>query len=205
MRRIASLLLLTLLGLASRAVAQTFVNHGVFVSNGLDQRFEALNAVLRFREHSRDTNTVIAQCRLFEVARDSSQWNALDQQFRDRLVLPATKDTSRLKSCGVSEFAVQGTSVLWLDHLVEITRSGEMALSNQKQFEITFELLLGSGYREYHRYLVGPSGTDIVDSGLGTPTYKYKWAGWRVFEYKFLGADFDWGTGLGASSGFRRN
>ena len=72
------------------------------VSDGLDQRFEALNAVFRFRDDLRDSSTVIAKCRLFDVERDSSQARALDARFRSLLVLPVTKDSARLKNCGVS-------------------------------------------------------------------------------------------------------
>ena len=172
------------------------------VSDGRDLRFEALNAVLRFRDDLRDTNTVIARCRLFNVATDSSQANALDTRFRRLLVLPATADSARVQRCAVAEFAVPNTRVLWLSGLVEITRLGEMRPVDQKQFEITFQLLLGPDYREYHRYLVGPSGVNVLDP-RATP-YHYNFSGWRVLEYKFLGADYDWGTSIGASSGFRR-
>jgi hypothetical protein len=172
------------------------------VSDGLDQRFEALNAVFHFRDDLRDSGTVIAKCRLFDVEKDSSQAKALDVRFRGLLVLPGTKDSARLKSCGVSEFAVSGTRVLWLDGIVEITRVGELRPADQKQFEITFQLLLGPGYREWQRYLVGATGVVVLDP-KATP-YHYKFAGWRVLEYKFLGGDFDWGTDIGASAGFRR-
>jgi len=173
------------------------------VSDGLNQRFEALNAVFRFRDDLRDSSTVIAKCRLFNVEKDSSQARALDARFRSLFVLPATTDSGRLKSCGVSEFAVSGTRVLWLDGLVEITRVGEMRPADQKQFEITFQLLLGPGYREWQRYLVGATGVVVLDP-KATP-YHYKFAGWRVLEYKFLGGDFDWGTNIGGSAGFRRH
>src|SRR4051812_14041735 len=88
------------------------------VSDGRDPRFEALNAVLRFRDDLRDTSTVIAQCRLFNVGRDSSQANAIDARFRKLFVLPATTDSARLTRCEVSEFAVPNTRVLWLEGLV---------------------------------------------------------------------------------------
>jgi len=172
------------------------------VSDGLDQRFEALNAVFRFRNDLRDSGTVIAKCRLFDVERDSSRSKALDTRFLSRLVLPATKDSARLKNCGESEFAESGTRVLWLDGIVEITRAGELRPADQKQFEITFQLLLGPGYREWQRYLVGPTGVVVLDPKAAH--YHYKFAGWRVLEYKFLGGDFDWGTDIGASAGFRR-
>ena len=173
------------------------------VSDGLDQRFEALNAVFRFRDDLRDSSTVIAKCRLFDVEKDSSQARALDARFRSLLVLPETKDSVRLRSCGVSEFAVSGTRVLWLDGLVEITRVGELRPADEKQFEITFQLLLGPGYREWQRYLVG--ATDVVVLDPKATPYHYKFRGWRVLEYKFLGGDFDWGTDIGASAGLRRH
>lgn len=172
------------------------------VSNGLDQRLEALNTIFRFRHDLRDNSTVIAKCRLFDVARDSSQERTLDTHFRSLLVLPKTTDLTRLRSCGVSEFAVEGTRVLWLDGVVEITRLGELRPSDQKQFEITFQLLLGPGYREWERYLVGATGVTEVDPKA--QPLQYKFTGWRVLEYKFLGGDFDWGTDIGASAGFRR-
>ena len=103
----------------------------------------------------------------------------------------------------MSEFAVSGTRVLWLDGLVEITRVGELRPADEKQFEITFQLLLGPGYREWQRYLVG--ATDVVVLDPKATPYHYKFRGWRVLEYKFLGGDFDWGTDIGASAGLRRH
>jgi hypothetical protein len=172
------------------------------VSNGLDQRLEALNTIFRFRHDLWDTSTVIARCRLFDVAKDSSEVRTLDPHFRSLLVLPKTTDSTRLTGCGAYEFAVEGTRVLWLESVVEITRVGELRPVDQKQFEITFQLLLGPGYREWERYLVGATEVTQVDPKATHPQYKF--AGWRVLEYKFLGGDFDWGTNIGASSGFRR-
>jgi hypothetical protein len=173
------------------------------VSDGLDPRFEALNAVFRFRDDLRDSGTVIAKCRLLDVEKDSSKAKALDARFRSLFVLPGTKDSARLRNCGVSEFAVSGTRVLWLDGIIEITRVGELRPADQKQFEITFQLLLGPGYREIQQYLVGPTGIEVLDPKANP--YHYKFRGWRVLEYKFLGGDFDWGTDIGASAGFRRH
>jgi hypothetical protein len=176
--------------------AASLANAQQLVSSGRDPRFEALNAVFRFRDDLRDTTTVIARCRLFDVA------NALDPHFRRLFVLPATTDSARLQRCAVSEFAIPKTRVLWLSGLVEITRAGEMRPADQKQFEITLQLLLGPDLREYHRYLVGPTGVNVLDPTANP--YHYQFSGWRVLEYKFLGADYDWGTGLGSSAGFRR-
>jgi len=174
----------------------------VLVGDGLDRRFEALNAVFRFRNDLRDSGTVIAKCRLFEVDKDSSEAKALDVSFRSLLVLPATRDAARLKMCGVSEFAVSGTRVLWLQDLIEVNRIGELRPMDQKQFEITFQLLLGPSYREYQRYVVGASHIEDVDPKARP--YQYRLTGWRVLEYKFLGADYDWGNNIGAGAGFRR-
>ena len=183
-----------------------FAVHGAGAQQGtsdrLDPRFEALNAVFRFRDDLRDSATVIAKCRLFNVANDSSQAKALDARFRERLVLPATKDSARVAQCGVSEFAVNNTRVLWLEDLVEVKRSPVLRPMDGEQFEITFQVLLGPGYREYDHYVVGPTRVAGVDRSKGSEEYTF--TGWRVLEYKFLGADFDWGNDIGGSASFRR-
>lgn len=53
--------------------------------------------------------------------------------------------------------------MLWLQDLIEVNRIGELRPMDQKQFEITFQLLLGPGYREYQRYVVGASHIEDVD------------------------------------------
>ncbi len=180
--------------------------HGVSAQQStsarLDPRFEALNAVFRFRDDLRDSATVIAKCRLFNVGKDSSQAKALDARFRERLVLPATKDSTRVAQCGVGEFAVNNTRVLWLESLVEVKRSPELRPMDEEEFEITFQVLLGPGYREYDRYVVGP--TRVASADYSTKPPQYTFTAWRVLEYKFLGGDYDWGTDIGGSAAFRR-
>lgn len=192
-RLIAGALLLSSLA-AHAARAQKVVD------NGLDDRLEALNAVFRFRSDLHDTVTVIAECRLPPVWRDSTQKVAIDARFRRQLVGPASKDSALVKSCGVAGFAVPNTQVLWIESIVEVTRTGARAV-DQKQFEITFQFLLGPGYRQFQRHIVAPDG--IIDAPPKN-SGNYQYAGWQVLEYKLLGADYDWGNGLGAMSGFRR-
>jgi hypothetical protein len=166
-----------------------------------EERLSALNTAFRFITDLSDSNVVIAKCRIPEIAKDASLAALLDDRFRARFVGPATTDTNITRGCGVAGFAVKGARVYWVESFVEITRGGELLPMNRKQYEITFQVLMGPEYREYRRYLVGPSGIVSADSTF-SGAWRYK--GWRVVEYKLLGADYDWGVDLGGSASFRR-
>src|ERR1041384_6802312 len=151
--------------LVVQVVAVAFAAHGqvaqVFVGSGHDPRFEALNAVLRFRTDLRGRSTVIAACRLFDVRSDTAQSKALDSHFRSLLVLPATKDSERVAKCAPIEFARMGKQVLWLDRIVATAPNGDLRPTYRTpEYQITFQVFADGGYKEYQRYLVGPIGNN---------------------------------------------
>jgi hypothetical protein len=162
-----------------------------------EERVNALNTTFRFITDLSDSNVVIAKCRIPEVEKDTTLASFVDHQFRARFVGPAIEDTNITRSCGVAGFAVKGMRVYWVESFVEITRGGELLPMNRKQYEITFQVLMGPEYREYRRYLVVPSGIVATDSSF-SGAWRYK--GWRVVEYKLLGADYDWGLDLGGGA-----
>jgi hypothetical protein len=94
--------------------------------------------------------------------------------------------------------------VLWLSDLVEVTREGTSPIPpyQRMRYEITFQLLLGPGYREYHRYVVQPRGVEVI--GDNAEDMKFQFGSWRVIEYKLAGWDFHWGDGAGHRSSVRR-
>ena len=191
----------TLVAAAMCVWAATDLQSQTLVDNGIDDRIEALNAIFAFRSDLSKDGTVIARCPIPTAMGDSGVIAGLEPRFQALLVLPDTVQTRGERRCAVFGFADPKHHVLWLQDLIEVTkaaRPGFLPPFRAKQFEITFQYLAGPGYREYHRYVVEPSGI--------TPTKDLKQAqiaGWRVVEYKLLGADFHWGDNLGHGSGVR--
>lgn len=173
---------------------------------GVDDRVEALNAVLAFRSDLAGDSTFIARCRIPTAHPDTGIVLGLDPRFQDLLVRPDTVLARPPGSCGVAGFADPKTHVLWLHSLIEINKTGTLGLLPpylSKQYEITFQLLEGPGYRSYHRYVVEPAAAGPVP---GTPSQGLDVVAvrWRVVEYRLTGWDFHWGDNLGHGSGVRR-
>lgn len=171
------------------------------VDNGIDDRIEALNAVFAFRNDLSRDATVIARCRIPTAEADTGVVAGLDARFQVLLVAPDSVQARGQRGCGVIGFADPKRHVLWLQDLVQITKtasSGILPAYRSKQFEITFQYLAGPGYREYHRYLVEPSGITSTEDRQAAQI-----AGWRVLEYRLVGWDFHWGDSLGHGSGVR--
>jgi hypothetical protein len=190
-----SLWLALVLALAPRVDGQKLVD------NGIDDRIEALNAVFAFRSDLRRDSTVIARCRIPTANLDSGDIRGLEARFQSLLVGPDTVQRGSMKGCPVHGFADRKLRVLWLEDMIEIKKTASVGIlpeSRRTQFEITFQLLAGPSYREFHRYIVEPSGVTQASS-RGEMTI----AGWRVTEYKLLGWDFHWGDNLGHGSGVR--
>lgn len=191
----ARLMLTSFLVVASvrMAPAQTIVD------NGIDDRIEALNAVFLFRSDLSPTTTVIARCRLPLVHPDTGAVPGLDARFQSLLARADSVQAGNQQGCGVQGFADLKHHVLWLQDLVEIKKTSTVGLLPEfraRQFELTFQLLAGPGYREFQRYVVEPSGLTMTDG-------KTVIAGWRVVEYRLVGWDFHWGDNLGHGSGVR--
>jgi hypothetical protein len=191
--------------IAQLLVATSAAHGQVFVGSGHDPQLEALNAVLRFRGDLTGKSTVIAECRLSKVRTDSTKWKALDAHFRSLLVLPVPKDSGRFKDCDPIAFANMHKQVLWLDTIIVIAPNRVPSMTDRTaHFEITLQVFSDGGYREYQRYFVGTNGNYAWDAPDKKQPYYWRYAGWRVLEYNCVGADFDWGTNCGASSGYRR-
>lgn len=189
------------LALAALFVAPELLCSQTIVDNGIDDRIEALNAVFAFRSDLSREGTVIARCPIPLAAGDTGTIPGLEPRFQALLVLPDTAQTRGFRGCAVHGFADPKRHVLWLESLIEITksaRSGFIPPFRARQFDITFQYLAGPGYREFHRYVVEPSGI--------SPTKDRNQAqisGWRVVEYRLVGWDFHWGDNLGHGSGVR--
>jgi hypothetical protein len=193
MTRKCILALLALLSTAASAHAQTIVD------NGVDDRIEALNAVFAFRSDLSSTGTVIARCRIPTAHPDTGDVQGLDVRFQSLLARADSVQAGNRRGCGVQGFADPKHHVLWLEELVEINKTsivGMLPAYRSKQFELTFQLLEGPGYREFHTYIVEPSGLTMKDG-------KTMIASWRVIEYRLAGWDFHWGDDLGHGSGVR--
>lgn len=187
--------------LAALIVLPGALGSQTIVDNGIDDRIEALNAIFAFRNDLARDGTVIARCPIPTAVGDSGTIPGLEPRFQALLVLADTVQTKGVQGCAVFGFADPKRHVLWLQDLIEITKSarpGFIPPFRAKQFEITFQYLAGPGYREFHRYVVEPSGI--------SPTKDLKQAqirGWRVVEYRLVGWDFHWGDNLGHGSGVR--
>jgi hypothetical protein len=193
--RISLIALVTLFALPAQA--QTIID------NGIDDRIEALNAVFAFRNDLAPDRTVIARCRIPTAHPDTGAVRGLDPRFHALLVRPDTVQTGGRRECAVIGFADRKLHVLWLQDLIEIRKtasSGLLPAYRSMQFEITFQYLAGPGYREYHRYVVEPSGITPIPNRSEAQI-----AGWRVVEYRLAGWDFHWGDNLGHGSGVRRD
>ena len=174
------------------------------VDDGLNDRMEALNSVLRFRTDLAGDSTGIARCRIIKALDDTTAITQLDTRFASLLVAPDTTLTDNPAfGCAVYGFANAERRVLWLEELTEVTRDGMTALPKyrRKQFEVLFQLLVNAGYREYHRYVVEASGIRQAGEGKGS---EFHLGPWRVVEYQLLGWDFHWGDNVGHGSGVRR-
>lgn len=192
MRLIASVLLWCLWG--SPLPAQTIVD------NGIDDRIEALNAVLAFRSDLGGDSTLIARCRIPTAKPDSSTIAGLEERFQRLLARPDTVLSRDELQCPVMGFADSKYSVLWLEQVVEVKRSAAtLPAYRSKQFEFVFQLLKGPSYREFQRYVVEPSGISPLPNRS-----EVQFAGWRVVEYRLAGWDYHWGDNLGHGSGVRR-
>lgn len=171
------------------------------VDNGIDDRIEALNAVLAFRTDLHRDSTVIAACRLPTID-TAGRVPGLQERFHALLAQPDTVQRGEMSGCPVHGFADARRRVLWLDTLLEIKKTpapgGFLPEFRRIQYEITFQLLAGPGYREFQRYLVEPTGINRAPDNSGDI-----FSGWRVAEYKLLGWDFHWGDDLGHGSGVR--
>ena len=172
------------------------------VDNGIDDRVEALNAVFAFRSDLGRDSTVIARCGIPTARPDSGVVAGLEPRFQALLVRPDPVQARAERGCGVVGFADRKRRVLFLQDLVEINKTpspgGFLPPYRRKQFEITFQYLAGPSYREYHRYVVEPSGIKSVPNSSAAEI-----DGWRVVEYRLLGWDFHWGDNLGHGSGVR--
>jgi hypothetical protein len=171
------------------------------VDNGIDDRIEALNAVFAFRNDLSRDGTLIARCPIPTAHRDTGTVVGLESRFQQLLVRPDSVLTKGDTTCSVFGFADRRRRVLWLQDLVEVRKtasSGFLPPYRSKQFEITFQFLRDPGYREFHRYVVEPSGITTTVNRSGTQI-----AGWRVLEYKLVGWDFHWGDNVGHGSGVR--
>lgn len=189
------------LAIATLTLGATSLKSQTIVDNGIDDRIEALNAIFAFRNDLSKDGTVIARCPIPTAIGEPGTVVGLEPRFQELLVLADTVQTRGERQCAVVGFADRQRHVLWLQDLIEVTKSarpGFLPPFRSKQFEVTFQYLKGPGYREYHRYVVEASGI--------TPTKDMKQmqiAGWRVVEYKLLGWDFHWGDNLGHGSGVR--
>jgi hypothetical protein len=189
-------LIAVLLLLAVPLHAQTIVD------NGIDDRVEALNAVFAFRGDLGREGTVIARCRIPTAHPDTGVVPGLEPRFQALLARPDTTNARGDPGCGVVGFADRKRRVLWLQDLVEITKTPStgsfLPPYRRKQFEITLQYLRDPSYREYHQYVVEPSGITAVPNSSASQI-----AGWRVVEYRLMGWDFHWGDNLGHGSGVR--
>ena len=144
-------------------------------------RAAALNAIFAFRSDLRGDSTKIAECRVQSALQDSS--TMLLPEFRRSLIGPlASQSTDRL-NCSVYAFQREGSRVLWIESLIEVTRRGgleslraRVGPAGGKTFEASFQLLVGTGYRLFERYEVKPVGPDG--------------AVWRVTRYDLAGQEF---------------
>jgi hypothetical protein len=181
--------------LAAPLHAQTIVD------NGIDDRIEALNAVFAFRNDLGRDATVIARCRIPTAHPDTGAVAGLEPRFQALLVRPDTTLVRAGLTCAVFGFADRRRRVLWLQDLVEIRKTastGGPPPYRSKQFEITFQYLVDPSYREFHRYVVEPSGLTTLPNRSEAQI-----VGWRVVEYRLVGWDFHWGDNLGHGSGVR--
>jgi hypothetical protein len=170
------------------------------VDTGIDDRIEALNAVLAFRADLGGDSTLIARCRIPTAKPDSSTIPGLEQRFQRLLARPDTVLSRDEVQCPVMGFADAKYRVLWLEQVVEITRSAPtLPPYRSKQFEFVFQLLKGPSYREFQRYVVEPDGVSPLPNRSGVQAN-----GWRVVEYRLVGWDCHWGDNLGHGSGVRR-
>lgn len=200
--------------MATRLRAQLVLHGGVIIFLGLlsgslaaaagaqptadDFRGEAVNAVLRFRADLSGDSTRIARCRLPLIG-DSLQTGAtLDERFRGLLTMPPDERASGPLACSVFQFARSPRRTLWLQQVIEIRRDGGVGqpYPDRRQYEITFQLLVNAGYREYHRYVVAPT-SGMPEGG------RVRFNDWRVIEYKLQGWDFHWGDNAGHGSSAR--
>jgi hypothetical protein len=189
------------LAIALCALVASSLPGQTIVDNGVDDRIEALNAVFAFRSDLARDKTVIARCSL-PTGADSSALPGLEPRFQALLASADTSLTGGDPACAVHGFADDKLHVLFLENLVENSRSssvGRLPPYRSKKFEITFQHLQGPGYREYHHYIVEPSGITAPSKDMTTMQF----AGWRVTEYRLAGWDFHWGDTLGHGSGVR--
>jgi hypothetical protein len=172
------------------------------VDNGIDDRVEALNAVFAFRNDLGREATVIARCRIPTAHPDTGAVQGLEPRYQVLLVRPDTTKPRGDRGCGVFGFADRKLRVLWLQDLIAIRKTpssgGFLPPFRRTQFEITFQYLAGPSYREYHQYVVEPSGLTTLPNRSESQI-----AGWRVVEYRLVGWDFHWGDNLGHGSGVR--
>jgi hypothetical protein len=172
------------------------------VDNGIDDRVEAVNAVFAFRNDLGRDATVIARCSIPTAHPDTGAVQGLEPRFQALLVRPDTTQVRGERRCTVFGFADRNRRVLFLQDLIEIRKTASpgsfLPAYRSKQFEITFQYLASPSYREYHRYVVEPSGLTTLPNRSQSQI-----VGWRVVEYRLVGWDFHWGDNLGHGSGVR--
>jgi hypothetical protein len=174
-------------------------------ADSTSDRMRALNAVFRFRSDLQTDSVLIARCRLPTAASDTGDMAGLDERFQSLLVRPDPARVSATTPCPVAAFADPNAKVLWLQDMVEISRTpvvgGPLPATAIKQFELTFQLTVGPGYREYHTYIVAPVGGVPIDS---SGHLRDRFSEWRVSNYRLSGWDFHWADTTGHGSIIRR-
>jgi hypothetical protein len=167
------------------------------VDNGIDDRIEAINAMLASRVDIVADSTLIAAC---SVPRDSSATSrGLDSRFV-RLLVAGDSALSKMGKCVPEAFARLKHRVLFLES-IRVERDSSAAF--QPEFRrhhayVRLQVLESASYREHQEYHVQPRGLSVNGSGATTL------ASWRVVDYKLVGWDFHWGDNVGHGSGVRR-
>lgn len=164
--------------------------------NGVDDRLEALLAVIAFRADLMATDSVrIADCRIAEQISDEAL-EAVRATSPDMLVSSAEDDVDDMLHCGVYNFAYDDVDVFWVESVLTVTKSGVAAISPARntEWEIQVQLLRGPGQREFHTYHVAAS------LGFDSDGDESFFDQFRVVGYQFRGVNFHWADGVGHSS-----
>lgn len=184
--------LLVILSVSSPAAAQ------VLVDNGIDDRIEALNALLASRRDMVGDTTFVAACSI--PLDENGTHNGLDPDVI-RMLISGDSTVEVSRRCMPEAFAGAKRRVLWVQsiRMERDSTPGPLPEFRRRHAYVIVQVLESPSYREHEEYHVQPRGIQQSQTGSGTEL-----SSWRVVDYKLLGWDFHWGDNVGHGSRYRR-